>query len=305
MNYELLMNPTNPDHEGWKQKQQDIMVSDANWRRLATLVMADLYHEAGFYDDLSKGLQAELNRYEQLALDPSLPLTRGEIRERESGHESGFPIWGLPIIIGVAAISPILQGLESLSRSGIKGSQPLANRFDRQERRSRLASAMRNERRYAKVSSLNPQSRAAQRAMILSSEPADFIITMDDLLEANEAIAQQDNTDESLLSWRELRVTTEDPISPRSLEQQRALAAEVFMNSGILQNGELSSICLERRADFLPDGPKTFRIHTSSPYEYLYESSPPTAEDYGKEKPWFALRVDPNPVDELLEASRV
>ena len=305
MTYEVIYSPGDPQKDGWAQKDQDINARHQHWHRLSRIVLTDLFHETGVYDNLKRGQRAKLERKNQLALNPQLPLTRGE-RSANRGHASGIPLWAIPILLGASVVGAGVDAVERHSKTERIGSQYLASKFQNLHQRLGIDETIRgidgvNE---GIVSRLAPQLRVGSAAVLASQEPANYIVNMADLLEATEEALRQDGTTANLERRRRLNTLfTEKAPQPLSAQDQRVRAAEVFMGSSLLSNGELCDISLERRADFLPDGEKTFRIHMTTPYAYLYEGTDMT-DAYEPYRRLYADRLlNPDPIAELVQNS--
>ena len=93
MHYEVIYSPGDPNKEGWAQKDQDINARHQNWHRLSRIVLTDLFHETGGYDNLKRGQGAILERKNQVARNAQRPLTRAELPANR-GHTNGSPLGG-------------------------------------------------------------------------------------------------------------------------------------------------------------------------------------------------------------------
>ncbi len=305
MHYEVMYSPGDPNKKGWMQKDQDINTRHQNWYRLSRIVFTDLFYETGVYYNLKRGQRAKLDRKNQLAINPQLPLTRGE-RSANRGHTSGFPLWSIPLLLGASFVGAGVDAAERYSKTERLGSHYLANRFHNLHQRLAIDETVRGNNGVNEgiVSRLAPQLRVGSAAVLASQEPANYIVNMADLLEATEEALRQDGTTANLERRRRHdTLFTEKAPQPLSAQDQRVRAAEVFMSSSLLSNGEICDISLERRADYHPDGEKTFRIEMTTPYAYLYEGIDMT----GAYEPYRRLYADrllnPDPIAELVQSS--
>ena len=295
------------NREGWLQKERDMEAGSENWNRLARIVLTDLFHETGLYDELSRGQRKKLDRRNQIAIDPETPRTYRERRAANQAYANGsFPLWSIPVILGASFVGAGAESLESYSKTGKPGSTWLGKRFQALDRRLTLDEEIRSVDAIHEgiISRLGPEVRIGTAALEASGEPTDYVINIRELLEAAEATFEQDGTTANLVAKRRASpLFTEEAPRPLSMQDQRVRAAQVFMASGLLREGALCQIDLERRADLLPDGDNTFRIHTSAPYAYLYEDTDLT--DAYQPSTWlYSDRVlDPSPLTELLQRS--
>lgn len=296
--------PGDPNEEAWKQKEQDDLDSFRNWTRLSRIVLTDFFHESGLYQELSRGQQSKLNRLNQLAINPELPLTRKEVRRQKHANDDGLPIWSLPLLPVIIASAKSLDLVEKYSKTSKPGSGIVAEKIKKYENYLNLSEAIENEYLDVRSCALMPEIRLGEAALNLSSEPSEYLVSMNELLEAAEEAASIDGTNAKFENKGRNNIFTELSPTLHTRKDQRARAAEVFMNSRLLNNRELYIIKRERRAEFLPDGNERFRIHTSLPYENLFQGRDLT-QDYQPRINIYADKLlNPDPIYELLSDSR-
>lgn len=309
MSYPEIYFPlSDPNREGWLQADRDMTALQGNWHRLSRIVFTDLVHETGLYDELKRGQRAKLERNNEHALNPELPLTRSEARAANRGHVSGFPLWSIPILAGASAIGAGVEAAERYSKTGKPGSSYLTKKFEHLHKRMALDSAIRDidDINEGIISRLAPEIRVGSAAVIASQEPTDYVVNMTELLEAAEAALLQDGTTSELERIKRANpLFTKEAPRPLSVQDQRSHAAEVFMGSSLLRNGELGEISLERQAIFLPDGENTFRISVTTPYAHLYEGMDLTGAYEPSKRLYADTLLDPDPITELLRNSQV
>ncbi|MCA9309358.1 hypothetical protein KC973_03205 [Candidatus Saccharibacteria bacterium] len=295
---------------GVERRRADAKEAEHNWYRLAQLALSDLFHESGLYDGLSRSQKKQLNRDTYLALHPDAKRTRREKRNMNRHYEPGFPLWSIPILLAVGGAALGFEVLEKYAQTGKLGSKTINHISDREKMHATLNEALNKELSGVVVSALQPEWRASGVALVESQEPTDYVIAIDDLLGAAEAEMTKSGANAEMQRARVLSAFyAEFAPNPLTLQDQRVHAAATFLGSNLLRDGKLANTRLERHAQYLADGPSTFRLRVTHPYTELYENAPDLGDlthTYEHRPGAYADElVDPDPVVELVKSSRV
>lgn len=303
-----------PDYELEKIRGNDFWRAERNWRRLGRTVFHDMVQTSGLYDELNGRQRRILDRRNELALDPSTPLTRREIRRANQGHVSGVPLHLLPVIL--VAAGPIM-GFEAAMKFGEKyagsgkpGSKLVRKQLDNVEHKLTKSEVVTSRQNVDEVlySSLRPHLNVGHHALRLASfdEPTDYIINLAQFTDTAQEAASRDGTFEKLEEYRSFDDFNSVAPHPMSFNDRLRHASGVFMQSPLLKNGDLFWVGQKHRVDYSPNGPTTFHLRVTNPYGPEDEETRISQQLNASMPDFPAPRVlEPNPFDELLLSSRV